>query len=247
MDTQKELNYRLYIQRENDFKRTSFSNEFERYKDIQSGDVNRVRKNLKVIKENYLLGKGELSKDPIRNVRYHVIISTAIIARVCVEGGMPHDEAYALSDIYIQRIDELDRVEEIVNLLEEMQIDFATRMKNRKKNKAMSVHIRKCVDYIYEHLQEKITVEHLAEYVDRNPSYLSKLFHEEVGIPIHSFVTKARITTAENMLSYSDFSYLKISMSLGFSSQSAFINVFKKETGLTPKEYRKKTYKKELL
>ena len=40
------------------------------------------------------------------------------------------------------------------------------------------------------------------------------------------------------MLKYSDFSYLDISLALGFSSQSAFISVFKKVTGITPKKYK---------
>lgn len=246
MNTQKDLNYRLYVQREDEFIRTSFSYEFDMYRDIQNGNIKKVKENIKIIKSDYLSGKGQLSKDPVRNVRYHVIIATSLVARICVEGGMPHDEAYALSDIYIQRADELSNIEAIIDLLESMQLDFAERMYDRRKENAMSIHIRKCIDYIYEHLQEKITIEQLANYVGRNPSYLSKLFHEEVGMPLHAFVTKTRITTAENMLSYSEFSYLDISMSLGFSSQSAFINVFKKATGLTPKEYRKIHYGKVL-
>ena len=44
--------------------------------------------------------------------------------------------------------------------------------------------------------------------------------------------------TAQNMLSYSNYSILDISMSLGYPSQSAFSTVFKKQTGMTPKKYR---------
>ena len=41
------------------------------------------------------------------------------------------------------------------------------------------------------------------------------------------------------MLKYSEYNYAQISSYLAFSSQSYFIKVFKKETGYTPKEYRK--------
>lgn len=246
MNTRKELNYKLYIQKENDFIRTSIQQEFARYKDVQNGDVDKVRENFLTIRKDYYNGKGTLSKNPIRNIQYHVIIATAIIARVCVEGGMNHNEAYTLSDIYIQRVDKATSQEEIIDLLEEMQIDFATHMKELRKKNAISLHTRKCIDYIYDHLHEKVTIEELAKHIGRNPSYLSKLFAQEVGVPIHEFILNARIETAKNILTNTDFAYIDIAMSLGFSSQSAFISTFKKKTGITPKEYRNENYKKTL-
>ena len=59
---------------------------------------------------------------------------------------------------------------------------------------------------------------------------------------IKAFVTRAKISTAENLLRNSDFSCLDISLALGFSSQSAFISVFRKNTGMTPKKFRELHY-----
>lgn len=246
MNTRKDLNYRLFLQKESGFIRTSFQSEFAKYKDIQSGNIKKVKSNYKSIRENYYAGKGTLSDNPVTNIRYHTIIATAIITRICVEGGMNHDEAYTLSDIYIQRADKLTTFDEILDLLGEMQVDFATRMNELKKESAISIHVRKCIDYIYDHLHEKLTVNILAESVGRNPSYLSKLFANETGMPIHEFILNTRINTAKNMLQHSDFSYIDVALSLGFSSQSAFIDVFKKKTGITPKQYRDQNYGKEL-
>ncbi len=238
MNTNKDLNYRLYLHHTYGFERTSFSLEFERYSDVRGGDVEQVRRNMAEVKKDYLKGKGVLSKDPVRNIRYHVIISTAMVARACVEGGMPHDTAYTLSDIYIQRADTYHYGNQLLDLLEEMQVDFASRMKNMKKETIVSFHIRKCIDYIYEHLDERLTVEQLAQELELNASYLSKLFTKETGTTITEFVHYAKIDTAKNMLTYSDFSYSEIAFSLGFSSQSAFITLFRKQTGTTPKKYR---------
>ena len=63
---------------------------------------------------------------------------------------------------------------------------------------------------------------------------------------IKSFIIKARVTTAENLLTDSEFSCLEISLALGFSSQSAFISVFRKVNGITPKKYRELHYLKVL-
>ncbi|MGN0689353.1 MAG: helix-turn-helix transcriptional regulator [Oscillospiraceae bacterium] len=238
MNTNRDLNYRMFIQREEGFSRVPFASEFEKYNTIGSGDVEKVKENFARIKNDYYTGKGVLSDDPLRNVRYHFIVAVALVSRVCVENGMGHDLAYTLSDIYIQRADKCDNIEDIINMTGEMQIDYAERMREIKKENIISIHIRKCIDYIYEHLHEKLTVEGIAEYLHLSTTYLSKLFLKETGKSFREFIINARVNAAKNMLIYSDFTYLEISLSLGFSSQSAFISTFRKVTGITPKKYR---------
>lgn len=238
MGTNSELNYRLYIHREEDFRRTPYESEFERYDFISSGDVEKTKENFKKIRADYLKGKGILSDNPLNNVRYHFIISTAIIARICVSKGMNHDTAYTISDIYIQRADKCSSTEKIIDMLGEMQLDFAGRMKELKKRSVISLHIRKCIDYIYDNLHRKITVKNAADFLRIDPTYLSKLFLKETGMNFKEFIIKTRISAAKNMLLCSDFSASDISLALGFSSQSAFISVFKKSEGITPNKFR---------
>ena len=133
MSTNRDLNYRLYAQKESGFIRTAFQREFERYAVISNGDVEGVKRNMKKIRRNFFEGKGELSDHPVRNVMYHFVVSTAMVSRVCVESGMNHDVAYTLSDIYIRKGDKTTSVEGLIDLLEEMQVDFAKRMRELKK------------------------------------------------------------------------------------------------------------------
>ncbi len=238
METSKELNYRLYIHREENFYRTPYESELERYDYISNGDVEKTKEAFQNIKKDYLSGKGVLSDNPLNNVRYHFIIATAMIARICVSKGMNHDAAYTISDIYIQRADKCQSTDAIIEMLGEMQLDFAGRMKELKKQNVISLHIRRCIDYIYDNLHNKLTVKSTAEYLNLDQTYLSKLFYKETRIYFKDFVTNARISAAKNMLMYSNFSTSDISLSLGFSSQSAFISVFKKITGMTPNKFR---------
>ena len=247
MGTNQELNYRLYVQKTHGFTRTPFHSEFEKYMVIRSGDVEAVKLNFETIKANYLNGKGTLSDDPVRNVMYHFVTAIALTSRICVEGGLNHDTAYTLSDIYIQKADKCRSAEEIIEILGEMQVDFASRMRDLKKENVISLHVRKCIDYIYENLDRNLSIKDMADFFGLNPSYLSKLFLKETGITIKDFVTDAKVRTAENMLKYSDFSYMDISLTLSFSSQSAFISVFKKITGITPKKYREQYYMCDIL
>ena len=246
MKTDRDLNYRLYIQRNYGFTRSPFERELNVYRSVRAGDIEAVKANFERIRKNFFAGKGTLSDDPVRNIMYHFVTSVAMVARFCIEGGLGHDAAYTLSDIYIQRADKLNNVEMIIDFFLEMQLDFAERMKTLKKDNVISLHVRKCIDYIYEHLHEELTLKLLADHVGLNSSYLSKLFSKETGMSIKSFIIKARVTTAENLLTDSEFSCLDISLALGFSSQSAFISVFRKVNGITPKKYRELHYLKVL-
>ena len=149
MKTDRDLNYRLYIQRNDGFTRNSFERELSFYRTVQAGDVESIKKRFEIIRRNFLEGKGTLSNDPVRNMMYHFVTSVALVARFCVEGGMDHNTAYTLSDIFIQRADKLNDVEKIIELLGEMQLDFTERMKLLKKDNVVSLHVRKCIDYIY--------------------------------------------------------------------------------------------------
>lgn len=239
MDTGKELNYHLYLQREEEFVRTDTKMEFARYDDIKNGDVKKVQENFNELRKDFFKGKGLLSKDPLRNVKYHFVVSIGVISRVCLRAGLPHDEAYTISDIYIQAVDELSSIDDVIDLLEQAQLDFATRMKKIKKNNNYSIYVRHSIDYIYDHLHENITMEQLAENENLNPSYFSKLFSEEIGTPVKAYILSVKIDTAKNMLEKSDYSISDIAFSLGFSSQSAFTAAFKKLTGETPTRYKK--------
>ena len=57
-------------------------------------------------------------------------------------------------------------------------------------------------------------------------------------MPFKAYVLKARITTAQNILLFSDFPLAKIAAALGSSSQSAFSAAFRRQTGMTPTQYR---------
>lgn len=238
MNTNKELNYRMYLQREEEFIRTDLKSEFSRYDDIKNGDVKKVKENFDEIKKNYYKGKGVLSDNPLRNNIYHLVVSAGIIARVCVDAGLPHDESYTLSDIYIRKADNAKTPEEVIALIGELQLDYATRMNNLKKTNTISIYVSKVIDYIYDHLHEPLTMEMLANYVGLNPSYFSKLFSKETGTTVKEYIAKSKINTAKNILANSDFALSDIALSLGFSSQSAFTSVFKKYTGTTPLKYK---------
>jgi len=241
LDTDKILDYRFYVQREEEFIRADQYAEFRQYSRIKNGDVEGVRERFKIARKNFLNGSdgcGILSRDPLRNSIYHLVASAAVISRVCINGGMDMNTAYTLSDIYINKADEAKTVDEVMDLIAEMQIDYATRMQALQKPRVVSIHIKRAIDYIYNNLNRSLTVAELAEQEKLNPEYFSRLFVNETGKKVGEFITEVKIRTAQNMLAHSEHSILDISISLGYSSQNSFSTVFKKISGISPKKYR---------
>ena len=74
---------------------------------------------------------------------------------------MEMEQAFRLSDFYILKLDYLNAVEDIVALHDKMVLDFTGKMRLLRKNAGTSKPITACLDYIYIHIKERITIEDL--------------------------------------------------------------------------------------
>jgi len=232
-----DLVYREYVMREEFVYHAPFNPEMEFYDLVKAGNIKKVEKSLK---EDFCSkkGLGELSKNKVQSFKYHFVITAAQLSRHCIDGGMEHERAYTLSDLYINRVDECSTLKQISNLHRDMVLDYTRRMNQLKTGKTYSRHIAHCLDYIYNHLHERILVSELAEVVGMNENYLSRLFAKEVGMPISRYVSAKKIETAKNMLTYSEYTPAEIANILAFPSQSYFVKVFREYEGVTPGKFR---------
>ena len=243
MNFNNEWGYKEFIKRENNIIHAPFNNEFLFYEAVKSGNVKEVSKLCETSIFTEKKGLGKLSEIPLRNSVYHFIITCALIARYCIDGGMEHEIAYGLSDFYIQKADKCSTCEDISKLHNIMTMDYTKRMLTLQKNNIYSKPIDKCINYIYNNLHTRITVVQLADYIGLNPSYLSKLFKKETGISISIYIQTRKIEAAQNMLKYSEYSISEIASTLAFTTQSYFTEVFRKKVGMSPKKYRELCYR----
>lgn len=214
------------------------SEEFAFYRAVSSGEVELVRQNCEQQKFLDMTGVGKLSRDPVTNLKYHFVVTTAFITRFCMRNGMEIEQAYRLSDFYILKLDAIHTLSGVASLHSRMVLDFAGKMRLLQKNTSTSKAVTDCIDYVYAHLTERITIDDLAEHVSLSASYLSRLFKQEIGISVSDYIREKKLDRAQNLLRYTDQSFAEIANILSFSSQSHFIQAFKNHTGMTPKKYR---------
>ena len=238
--SRKELTYKAFLNREYSFKHSPFEKEFAFYDFVKKGDVENVKKLMTPLGGD---GTGTLSENPLQNLKYHFTVTIALITRFCVEGGLGMEVAYTLSDLYILKVDKCTEESAIHKLHKEAVLDYTIQMSKLNKGVVYSKPVIQAMDYVYDHLHSKISVETIAEYTALSTSYLSRLFHKEVGITLTAYIAMKRIEAAQNMLKYSDYSPVDIGNYLAFTTHSHFISTFKKYTGITPGEFRKQYYR----
>ena len=239
-DHERILSHKLFLQREYNVSHLEYDREMDFYEAVKDGDVGKLKKIMLPLGSKKL---GKLSNNPLRNLKYHLIVTIALITRFCIEGGLPSESAYTLSDIYIQQVDLCTNEDEINSLHKKIVFDFAQKMKNLRKLPGFSRSVVKAIDYIYDHLQEKIGLEQIAAAAGMNKNYLCGLFKKETKMTVFNYIMKLRIEAASNMLMYADYEPADIGVYFTFSSHSHFIKTFKKYMGMTPEEYRKKNYR----
>lgn len=158
-----------------------------------------------------------------------------------IPGGVDIEKVYQLIDYYIQECEQLQTIERIGQLMYIMLLDFCQRAGEVQIPEGISPDVYKCMSFIREHTNEAITIEDASAYVKRSSSYMMKHFKDELGIRMGAYIMRCKLEEAKSLLTYSQKSLAEISSYLCFSSQSYFQNVFKKQYGMTPLQYRKQT------
>lgn len=186
------------------------------------------------------ISEGTLAKEQLRQHKNIFIVSATLVSRAAIRGGMDVNDAFSISDFYIQRCELLYSLNDITNLQYRMILDYTERVSRLRINQNNSKLLIDVANYIYHHISEPIKTEDIANSLYLSRPYLSKKFKEETNENIAEYIIKEKINEAKRLLRYSNKSLTQISSYLGFSSPSHFSRVFKKHTNLSPSEYKNK-------
>ncbi|EKQ58308.1 MULTISPECIES: response regulator [unclassified Clostridium] len=103
--------------------------------------------------------------------------------------------------------------------------------------------IRKAKSYINDHLNEDISVYSIAEMLYLTPTYFSKLFKHSTGEGCNNYIIRKRIQKAKSLLETTSMKTGKIATLVGYKDTNYFSLAFKKQTGMSPTEFRESSGK----
>lgn len=204
---------------------------------VRKGDTAALRE---WIKAAPAVRGGIIAAEQLRQAKNTFIVSVTLASRAAIRGGMYVEDAFSLSDAYIQKCELLNSPDQIMNLQYHMILEYTQKVERIRLGKHPGKLAIDVGNYIQHHLSEPITAEDIAKDLYLSRPYLSRKFIEETGKSLTDFILKEKTEEAKRLLRYSDKSLTSISNYLGFSSQSHFSRVFKKYASCTPGEYREK-------
>jgi len=96
----------------------------------------------------------------------------------------------------------------------------------------------KAIAYVDSHFSERITPEQLSTEFCIPVKKLQQFFKKKTGLTVHNYLLRVRVDLAKQLLADEDMPIKQICKKLGFRSPSNFGEFFKKQTGLTPSQFR---------
>ncbi|MDO4616131.1 MAG: AraC family transcriptional regulator [Lachnospiraceae bacterium] len=106
----------------------------------------------------------------------------------------------------------------------------------------LSPQIDRAKQWIEQHYSEPVTVEEAAEIAELSRYHFSRRFQHEVGSTPYAYLLELRLSYAKQQLAETENSVEEIAFDCSFCSASNFIRAFRKNTGMTPHQFRKMTY-----
>ncbi len=170
-------------------------------------------------------------------VKSRILELAVLLSRAAVEGGADVEQIFGLNYHYLIRIRELETIEELTKWtlqIMERFIDLVFNLRNVQHTHKVLQAMR----YVKHHYSERISLHGVSEAVQLSPSYLSRLFKAEMGVPFTEYLSGIRIEEARKLLLGSRMSLGDVAYACGFEDQSYFTKVFKKMVGIAPSRYR---------
>lgn len=127
--------------------------------------------------------------------------------------------------------------EDLRRWFQEKMVNICHTICDRKKEQSDSV-VKKAKAYIQEHFSEDVSLDDVSREVNISPYYFSKIFKEESGENFIEYLTKIRMEKAKEMLANPEISIKEVSAMSGYADPNYFSRIFKKQTDMTPREYK---------
>ena len=173
----------------------------------------------------------------------------AIYAKYCERGGLPVIRGTDV-DQYATIISDIYTLASSSDYIRDMRIngklnDLLTLLMESSWHRGNSTNAPKKMDissvksFLDEHYKEKLSLESVASHFFIDKHYLARLFKEQYGVTLVTYLQQVRITHAKRMLRFTDKSIEEIGLECGIGELNYFSRVFKKLEGVRPSEFRR--------
>ncbi|GHV85239.1 hypothetical protein AGMMS50230_08470 [Spirochaetia bacterium] len=182
----------------------------------------------------FSLADGNL--DTIRVKLFELI---AFLSRSAVDAGAPLREVNAITKASFEICEDHTGFEQLCFLTTRAMEGFIETVYRNRGQKQTSFHMTRAIEYIREHYMEDLPLGTVASSVYVSEYYLSHLFRKEMNQTFSDYVSKVRIDKAREFLRNDPTAQIQEAADkTGFKDPNYFAKIFKKSTGISPREYQ---------
>ena len=202
---------------------------------IKNGDIILAESHF----EKYTLSPSEIirTKDSVRNTKNLLLSANTLFRKAAHMGGVHPIYLDELSGKWAIKIEQSLSLEALNNISMQMIRSYCLLTKKHSLSKYSSI-VKQALTFINLNISSNITVKQVANEVGLSPDYLTRLFRKELGVNIITYINQKRIYTSLNLLKNTNLSISEIGDLIGLSNTSYFYKLFKKEIGISPKQYK---------
>ncbi len=175
--------------------------------------------------------------DSLRSSKNLMFAANTIFRKAAQAGGVHPVYLDELSGKWAIKIEQATSLEVLSRMPLQMIRAYCLLTKNHSVADYSPI-VQKALNFIHLNLSSDLTVKKIATEVGLSPDYLTRLFKNDLGIPVIRYINKKRIYTSLKLLNTTDLSIEEIGDLIGLHNTSYFSTLFKKEIGVSPKQYR---------
>jgi len=156
-----------------------------------------------------------------------------------IKGGADINLCFEKYTVQIERMKMATNSAEYITEIKRASYEYCNLVTECSKKSYMPETCSICVDYINDHIQEKITVDDLSHLCGVHKNKLYDMFHAHFDMTIGEYIEKERLRRSVIYLESSHYTISEIASTMGYTNQSHFTQIFKKHYGCTPGQYIK--------
>lgn len=190
-----------------------------------------------VMLSNFSRAALENRTEPIRNIKNYSIILNTLMRKATEQGGVHPVYIDRLSSEFARRIETTALWDDFMELWQDMAKKYCLLVKNHS-TKNYSQLVQNIIARIDLDFTADLSLKAHAEALNVNASYLSTLFKKETGSTLTDYVNRKRVEHAIYLLNSTDLPISAVGQRCGVQDDNYFTKIFKKYTGITPKQFR---------
>ncbi len=182
-------------------------------------------------------GSAPILSDSLRTRKNNLIILKTLLRKAAEYGGVHPLHIDKLSNHFTKQIENIHTMKQSLRLQEEMIRSYCLLVKQHSLSK-YSYYVGQTITLVQYDLTADLRLKTIAEKLNVNASYLSNLFHKEYGCTLTDYINKQRMDYGITLLQNTKKSVQEIAGECGIHDTNYFIKLFKKQTGITPNQYK---------